>query len=134
MEYVSVGTDVLKKEYMNAIMDSDSIKPVGGLWCTEHKYEDFFSWIDYMLYTPRVFAYKSLHCRNPFIQNAVLVTLNTGAKICTLRGEEGTHIYKDIYGSSFERMADDYDAVLDAGSAGAPRGPWPSRCGCSPST
>ena len=111
MEYMNVGTDVLKREYWNPVMDSENkLKPVCGLWCTEHKFDSYSAWIDYMLFTPSVFAHKTLHC-NPFVHKAVVVSLKTGAKILTLRGEEGTHLYKDVYGCSFEKMGEDYDGV-----------------------
>lgn len=117
MEYMNIGTDVLRREYWNPVMDSENkLKPVCGLWCTEHRCDSYSAWIDYMLFTPRVFAYKSLH-KNPFVQKAVVVSLKTGAKILTLRGNEGTHIFKDVYGHSFERMGEDYDGVyVDLGS------------------
>ena len=112
MEYMNVGTDVLKREYWNPVMDSENkLKPVCGLWCTEHKFDTYSAWIDFMLFTPRVFANKALH-DNPFVQKAIVVSLKTGAKILTLAGEEGAHIYRDVYGSSYERMEEDYDGIF----------------------
>jgi hypothetical protein len=117
MEYMNVGTDVLRREYWNPVMDSENkLKPVCGLWCTEHKFDSYSAWIDYMLSAPSVFAHKTLN-KDPFVQKAVVVSLKTGAKILTLRGEEGTHLYKDVYGYSFEKMGEDYDGVyVDLGN------------------
>lgn len=111
MEFANVGTDVLRREYMNAIIDTEKvIKPAGGLWCTDFIDSKYIPWLDYMLSEPKIFFRKS-PIDNPFSQDAVFVKVNKNAKIFQLSGNDQYHLFREQYGLSYERLSEDYDGV-----------------------
>ncbi len=112
MEYVNVGTDCLKREYMNPVLDTDiRIKPAGGLWCTPHFSSESLPWMNYMLYKPRVF-YQKAPKDHPFQQNGVIVDVDANARIFQLHDNSEFDFFKYKYDLSYEKLSRDYDAIF----------------------
>ena len=112
MEYVNVGTDCLKREYMNPVLDTDvRIKPAGGLWCTPHLSNESLPWMNYMLFKPRVF-YQKCPKDHPFKQNGVIVDVEPNARIFQVHDNREFDLFKAKYGLSYEKLSRDYDAIF----------------------
>ena len=87
MEYLTVGTNEIKKELFIPIKDNEVniYKPKGGLWLTEYneKYKNYNAWVDYLIDNPDIFFYKNREV-DIWKQPCSLVTLKENANIFML--------------------------------------------------
>ena len=112
MEYVNIGTDVLKAEYMNPVLDTNKLKPTGGLWCTECYPNNGLPWLNYMIdENRRVYSQKAKES-DPFRHKAVFVDVDPIARIFQLRGNEAFERFQSQYRCSFENLSRSYDGVF----------------------
>ena len=117
MEYITVGTDTILREYMCDIIDTERIiKPAGGIWCTDFDVKRPYNcdWINYMIYNTSVLMAKTMG-RNPFSHKAAIMKLNDDAKVFSLAGNEDYDKFLSFYAKdghiSYEALRKDYDGV-----------------------
>ena len=50
MNYLSIGTNSLSADLFLEIKNSDGVKPIGGLWATEHNNTNlnYNDWVEYL--------------------------------------------------------------------------------------
>jgi hypothetical protein len=90
MEYITVGTDTILREYMSDIIDTERIvKPAGGIWCTDYDVlrPQNCDWINHLIDHPGDLMMKSIG-KNPFSHKAAILKVNDGAKVFTLAGND----------------------------------------------
>ena len=62
MNYLSIGTNSLSADLFLEIKNSDGVKPIGGLWATEHNNTNlnYNDWVEYLCYHPYVLFLSSI--------------------------------------------------------------------------
>ena len=63
MNYLSIGTNSLSADLFLEIKNSDGVKPIGGLWATEHNNTNlnYNDWVEYLCYHPYVLFYHQFN-------------------------------------------------------------------------
>ena len=117
MEYLTVGTNEIKKELFIPIKDNEVniYKPKGGLWLTEYneKYKNYNAWVDYLIDNPDIFFYKNREA-NIWKQPCSLVTLKENTNIFMLENNTDYSYLKNNYPLddkrfSYEMLVHKYD-------------------------
>ena len=117
MEYITVGTDTILREYMSDIIDTERIvKPAGGIWCTDYDVlrPQNCDWINHLIDHPGDLMMKSIG-KNPFSHKAAILKVNDGAKVFTLAGNDDYDKFLEFYSRngnmSYEALSKDYDGI-----------------------
>lgn len=113
MNYLSIGTNTLNKDLFLDIKNTNTSKPQGGIWATEHEYPTYNPWVDYLCDHPHLLFYKNYGYPN---LPAVYLTLKEDAKIFNLASEEDISYLKEHYPYNnwinFEKLSKDYDGIF----------------------
>ena len=117
MEYITVGTDTILREYMCDIIDTERIvKPSGGIWCTDYDVlrPQNCDWINHLLDHPSDLIMKSIG-KNPFSQIAAILCIKDNARVFSLAGNDDYDKFLKFYSRdghmSYEALSRDYDGV-----------------------
>ena len=119
MEYLTVGTNEIKKELFVPVEDREPgvHKPRGGMWFTKHRpeYPNYNDWVEYLVYNPDTFLYKSKG--NIWEQPISVIGLDSGIKIFTLNDLEKyqyllSHYTLDKDRFSYAKLSEEYDGIF----------------------
>lgn len=112
--YLSVGKGSLDPESFEPIKNTDSIKPLGGLWATKHNLNSvcYNDWVNYLTENPAIFYHKYMGCDIP----SVFFALKEDANILNINCKTMLNIAKHIHHTEdgqldFEKLAEVYDGV-----------------------
>ena len=117
-KYLSVGKDEIREDSFYGVMDTDKLKPNGGLWLTQHVSEDFNSWVDCILYDEdlRYLWFKDRTRKNFFEQPCCAVSLIHKAHLYVLHNDQSFDYLMKCFSSngdffSYENLSKFYDGI-----------------------
>lgn len=99
MNYLSVGTNHIYREFFQNIENGPNGKPCGGLWATKHQVNSKYSnWIEFLnnQRNYHILFYKN-NSDNPFINPAVLITLKDDANIIYIKTQDDLEYLSSKY-------------------------------------
>lgn len=116
MNYLSIGTNSLSADLFLEIKNSDGVKPIGGLWATEHNNTNlnYNDWVEYLCYHPYVLFYHQFN--DPYMLPAIYFTLKDSSNIFVIDSIEKINFLKNKYPHNdwidYEKLSQNFDGIF----------------------
>lgn len=120
-KYLTVGPEQILSEYMREIInpiDPNDVKPLGGLWLTEHFIDNPFNdWVDFLISHPGILWRKQVfENNNVFDHVGCVVELKNTASILYVKSlEEFRKLGKEYRTQdiiNYEQISQDYEGLF----------------------